>query len=63
LLVKRGDAAVFQPAEPALRGGPKRTFPVEQQVIDLALAQPISRGVRGADLTVLEICDAALKKS
>jgi hypothetical protein len=38
---KRGNLAVFHSAEPALRGSPKRTVPIESKLVDAALAQPV----------------------
>src|SRR5579864_2860217 len=60
---KRGDAAVFYSAEPALGGGPERAVPVESQVGDAAIAHPIGRRVRCANLTASKIGDATLKES
>ena len=63
LLVKRGDTAVFHPAQPALGCGPERTVLIELKAVDAALAQPVGGCVRCADLTVLEIRHATVTKS
>ena len=38
---KRGNAAILQPAEPALGGGPERSVRIESKVVHTALAQPV----------------------
>ena len=38
---QRGNAAVLQPAQPALGGGPKRTFRIESKIVHAALAQTV----------------------
>ena len=63
LAPQRGDAAVFQPAQPAFGGGPERSVGVELKVADAALAQPVGGSVRCADLTIGEIGDSTLQKS
>ena len=46
---------VFQSAETDFGRRPKRTFAIELNVPDMALAQPVGGSVGDADLTVLEI--------
>ena len=60
---KRGELPVFDPAQPALGRGPERTVPIESKRVDSALAQTLGGAVRCADLTVLEIRHATLRKS
>ena len=60
---KRGDTAVFHPAQPAFGRGPERTVPIELKTADTALAQSIGAAIRCADLTVLEIRHASMTKS
>src|SRR6266403_6085070 len=57
------NTAVFQPAEPALGGGPQRTLLIESKVVDTSLAQPVGGRVRRADPTVPEIGDTTVMKS
>ena len=59
---KGGDTTVFQPAEPALGGGPERTVRIESKVVDLAFSQPAGGRVRCADPILLEMRDAPLRK-
>src|SRR6478735_5785485 len=54
---------VFQAAEPAVSSGPQRTFLIHAQVVDTALAQPVSFRVRGAYLTINEMSDTTKMKS
>ncbi len=60
---QRGNAAVLEAAEPALGGGPERTFAIESKVVDAPLAKPVGGCVRRADLTVLIMHHAALHES
>src|SRR5262249_18167509 len=55
------NAAIFNPAEAAVLGrGPQCSFRVESKTGDRARRQPICGGVRGADLTILEIHHASV---
>src|SRR5882724_3103013 len=54
---------VFQAAEPALSSGPERTFLIHSQVVDTALAQPVSARIRCAYVTINEISDTTKMKS
>jgi hypothetical protein len=59
-----GNAPVLQSAQPAFLGGdPKRAVVIEMKAADPSGAEPIGGCVRLAHLAVLEISDAAQKKS
>ena len=60
---ERENAAVFDPAQPALSCGPERTVPIDVETADHSLAQPFGACVRCAELTVLEISYATVTKS
>src|ERR1700676_2175672 len=60
---ERGNTTVFHVTQSALGCRPERTILIELKALDTASAQSIGVSVRCADLTVLEIRHATLKKS
>ena len=59
---ERCDAATLDPAQAALLGcGPQRPICGEFKTGNMALSQPLSGGVRRADLAILEIQHAAVE--
>src|SRR5262245_33681996 len=60
---QRGHMAIFQPAETAGSGNPDCAVLIESKLVNKPSAQPVGGSVRRADLPVLEIRHAAVKKS
>ena len=60
---ERENAAVLDPAQPALRCGPESTVAITVQALDPAPAEPLRACIRCAELIVLVKRNATLEKS
>src|SRR5580704_18769321 len=60
---QRNEATVFQPAKPPFCRSPKRTVRFDPKIIDASRSQTVGRGVRFLGTAILEIEQAASKKS
>ena len=59
---ERQNAAVFDSAQTALSCSPEDPIPIDVEIADHSLAQPLGACVRGAELAVLEISYATVYK-
>ena len=60
---ERENTAVFDAAQPAVCCGPESTVPIDIEIADRTLGQPLGACVRRAELTVLEISYSTITKS